>query len=1133
MDKQQAVHIIEETFKNSFNEERFTRFIRELFNEVDEDKAFTMAGNLIPDAYENHVKLYKRIAKYTDPEGNELDIIAVNLKKDSSIERARTMQRNFLAWYLKNRGEKDSALVAYYTEGVEDWRFSYVRMDYRLEQSEKGKIKVKTDLTPARRYSFLVGKHEPNHTAQQQLVPILQDTKNNPTLSQIEQAFNIETVTNEFFEYYKELFTRLRDHIEKEFKKSRLFHEELSVKGIDAVSFTKKLLGQIVFLYFIQKKGWLGVPKDKTWGKGDRQFLRTLLQQAIVSKKNFYADVLEYLFYEALAVEHRGSSDASYYPRFDCKIPFLNGGLFEADFDWEKTEVSIPNSFFTNGNKTDRGDIGDGILDVFDRYNFTVKEDEPLDKEIALDPELLGKTFERMLEVKDRKSKGAYYTPREIVHYMCEESLINYLDVTLNEQPAAYSKLGDQQTDAFGNKAKKGQLDIEAEVGSNVKVPRNEIEEFIRHGIAAIENDAHVESEGRETRTYSYQLPQSIRTYASDIDKALETIRICDPAIGSGAFPVGMMSEIVQARYILEHTYLKRGKTSYDFKRHAIQECIYGVDIDHSAIDIAKLRLWLSLVVDEEDFYKIKPLPNLDYKIVEGNSLIGLPYVSQQMEALEKLKEQFFDETNAKEKANLREKINHEIYDILKRMSKQAKYEINFDFELFFSEVFREKNGFDVVIGNPPYLESRHPSFSDTYKDILQQAIISRWSADASYITRGADLLVYFFETALYVIGKRGSVVLITQNSWLDTEYGKKIQEFLIKKTCVKAIIDSDYKYFDSSTGPNINTVISIFIGRQKIENDSITFARVHQNFSDVGSMLNYSKDGSEPSGTDIHRYPFSSILINTIKWGVLLSTPEEIISILDVLNTRALQIDKLKRQHLSFGQGLNLNKEYLFERKAIRELSIPQNAIIPILTSDDDAPFCISSTKYVIANRKKIDTQIARALRQRGYKIFDPDNTGKTQPILIMPRGLGRHFCAFNSIGSYSASCVDVYDKEGTTNEELRLNLWLCLNSSICWLWREMNGRKNLGGGMLKAEAVDMKTFPVYMDLNCSEEIKKIFVQLQKRCALETVIEIDSDEHRKIDQIIFEYLGLQKESARIVAFLKSMIINRTRKSKT
>jgi hypothetical protein len=574
--------------------------------------------------------------------------------------------------------------------------------------------------------------------------------------------------------------------------------------------------------------------------------------------------VLEYLFYEALAVEHRGGSDASYYPHFDCKIPFLNGGLFEADYDWKKTEVSIPNNFFTNNNKTDKGDIGDGILDVFDRYNFTVKEDEPLDKEIALDPELLGKTFERMLEVKDRKSKGAYYTPREIVHYMCEESLINYLDVTLNEQPASYSKLGEQQTDAFGNKAKKGQLDIEAEVGAIVKVPRSEIEEFIRHGIAAIENDARVESEGRETKTYSYQLPPSVRTYAKEIDKALETIRICDPAIGSGAFPVGMMSEIVQARYILEHTYLKKGQTSYDFKRHAIQQCIYGVDIDHSAIDIAKLRLWLSLVVDEEDFYKIKPLPNLDYKIVEGNSLIGLPENVLRdpkiEDEIEELKQKFFYETDNEKKKTLRKNINTKIQQLLNSAKDFSGYHVNFDFKLFFSEVFREKKGFDVVIGNPPYVgEKNHKEMFRELKD----GILGR------YYQRKMDLFYFFFHLGLDITNPQSHIAFITTNYYPTATGGKTLRLDIFKRATILRLINfNELRIFESAQGQhNMITVIS------KGRNDSIkaktciTKRTGLSNFMQLESILAWCDSQTDYYCVDQANIFESSKCIHPIKW--------------------------------------------------------------------------------------------------------------------------------------------------------------------------------------------------------------------------------------------------------------------------
>jgi len=181
-------------------------------------------------------------------------------------------------------------------------------------------------------------------------------------------------------------------------------------------------LGQIVFLYFLQKKGWFGVKRDADWGTGPKNFLRELFEGKHGTYKNFFNDILEPLFYEALAWER----DDDFYSRFNCKIPFLNGGLFDPinNYDWVHTDILLPNDLFSNDYKTKEGDNGNGILDIFDRYNFTVKEDEPLEKEVAVDPEMLGKVFENLLEVKDRKSKGTYYTPREIVHYMCQQSVI-------------------------------------------------------------------------------------------------------------------------------------------------------------------------------------------------------------------------------------------------------------------------------------------------------------------------------------------------------------------------------------------------------------------------------------------------------------------------------------------------------------------------------------------------------------------------------------------------------------------------------------------------------------------------------------------------------------------------------------
>src|SRR5262249_5144181 len=256
----------------------------------------------------------------------------------------------------------------------------------------------------------------------------LQDTEKFPTLAQLEDAFSVEAVTREFFKQYAALFGDIEAELQKLAAKDRTIGKEFKAKGVSSVDFAKKLMGQIVFLYFLQKKGWLGVAKGQDWGTGPHDFLRRLARSPY---DNFFNDILEPLFYDTLATD-RGHE--AWCDHFKCRIPFLNGGLFEplGDYDWRKTDIVLPNKLFTNSTFVDEGVVGDGVLDVFDRYNFTVNEAEPLEKEVAIDPEMLGKVFENLIEENRRQGLGSYYTPREIVHYMCQQSLISYLDSAIN-----------------------------------------------------------------------------------------------------------------------------------------------------------------------------------------------------------------------------------------------------------------------------------------------------------------------------------------------------------------------------------------------------------------------------------------------------------------------------------------------------------------------------------------------------------------------------------------------------------------------------------------------------------------------------------------------------------------------------
>src|SRR5437899_1479136 len=439
-----------------------------------------------------------------------MDVLIVHLTTESKLERARTAIRNFVADHLKTRDEKEAALVAFVSPTEKQWRFSYVKMEYAAVEQETGKVGIETRLTPARRFSYIVGEGESCHTAQTRFLDLLQDTENNPTLARIEEAFSVEAVTKEFFTQYAELFGNINAALEKLVKKDEAIREEFSAKHVNTVDFAKKLMGQIVFLYFLQKKGWLGVAKGQDWGTGPHDFLRRLADRKYSKYDNFFNDVLEPLFYDTLATD-RGHE--AWCKRFSCRVPFLNGGLFEplADYDWRKTDIVLPNRLFTNNERFDDFSTGTGLLDMFDRYNFTVNEAEPLEKEVAIDPEMLGKVFENLIEENLRKGLGSYYTPREIVHYMCQESLIDYLDTALNSASETIGPEKRKQAE-FGDE--KSEQALFTAPGRRELVPRADIETFVHLG------DQISHYEAVEAR-YAIKMPKSIEKNASLLDDKL------------------------------------------------------------------------------------------------------------------------------------------------------------------------------------------------------------------------------------------------------------------------------------------------------------------------------------------------------------------------------------------------------------------------------------------------------------------------------------------------------------------------------------------------------------------------------------------------------------------------------------
>ena len=1082
MDKLQAKNLIEKTFNNRFDKVQFRNFIINLLDKINETKAFSVGQAQVKEAFRKYVLSYQRIGQYTDKNGNIIDALIVHLNDKCSLDRSRTFLRNFVADYMRTKG-KENALVAFYRDNSADWRFSFVKLEISLKQDDKGNVKVANEYTPAKRYSYLVGELEPNHTAQSRLVELL--VKEYPTLEEIEEAFNVEKVSKEFFAQYKELFLQLVDNLKDIRSKDDRINFEFTTRCITEANFCKKLLGQLVFLYFIQKKGWLGVPKGANWGEGDKQFLRHTFEKAVAEGKNFFNDYLEPLFYNALA---NGERDEQIFDLLECKIPFLNGGLFEPlnGYDWVNTDIVFDNSIFSNTEKNRIGDTGTGILDVFDRYNFTVKEDEPLEKEVAVDPEMLGKVFEELLEVQDRKSKGAFYTPREIVHYMCQESLINYLATELKASEDAVSD----------------------------NLTKQDLSDFIHHSDQISDREAIASQKENPTSVYKHIISENIRKNAEAIDKALADIKICDPAIGSGAFPVGMLNEIVRARIALvDSGYLPQAKkrSVYEYKRQAIQNSIYGVDIESGAVEIAKLRLWLSLVVEEDDIKNIKALPNLDYKIVQGNSLLDLynviipDYLQTRFNELTDL---LFDETGKQKKKQYQaelEKIKEEVFRIAKSLGCNA----TFDFRFFFQEVFKG-GGFDVVIANPPYVGEKG------HKELFEP--IKKCSLKEFYLGK-MDLFYFFFHLALNLLKNKGQCAFITTNYYITALGAKYLRRDFKERAILKELINfNELKIFESALGQhNLITIL------QKGDNPDVLCKLINVNRkgfldssfdnivfgTDKETNYQFLKQSELYEGTENYIRIFKEDENSTL--SVVLDKIKKGNNILDTycyihqgLKTNADKVtdlhlhkySSLKNNNIIKGNGIFVLEKYEDVIKTFNEKE--KNFLKPLFKNSDIKKYYTNNVpekfvlyitkknyinnnhlhikehlnKYIdiIQNRAEIEPQGTIPL----YSITRPreDYMYETPKIVAPYKSVGNIF-AYNTDSWYASGDVYFINLKPSSNLNLKYILAL-LNSNLYYIWLYNQGKRK--GNLFELYQKPLSEIPIK---KADENIQNKFVSV------------------------------------------------------
>nr|MBP3283035.1 Eco57I restriction-modification methylase domain-containing protein [Treponema sp.] len=828
----------------------FEKLIQPIFKKA---KDTTLSNEIdITEGDKKQIKSFSIIAQVRG--GFPIAFADVEVQDSVALKRSRVTIQNCVRKMMEN--DSNAIIFFHFSDDKSEWRVSFCHRADKLKES-----------TNAKRFTYLCGTEHACRTIAERFETLkgLSTIKDDDLL----EAFSVEPLSKEFFDEYREHYADLVEYISgKRFvKKGGKFVEEKTKNAAGAFreafegddkkvrDFVKKMMGRLVFLQFLQKKGWLGVQENAEWGSGDKNFIYNLFRNASKDVQNdFLEKALEPLFFKSL---NQKRDEKAIAPEELCdiygskiRIPYLNGGLFEED-ELDKKKVKFKKEHFEQ------------LLTFFNQYNFTIDETDGDDQEIGVDPEMLGKIFENLLE--DNKDKGAFYTPKEIVQYMCRESLIAYLqERSLSEEERS---LGEENRSLS-----------EVEMNGDSTTLSNRIRNFVLH---------HAVSDFSEGEKAA-------------LLKALLDVKICDPAVGSGAFPMGMMNELLACTQVLTGN----AKSRSDLKKHIVRNNIYGVDIEKGAVDIARLRFWLAIIVDEKEPL---PLPNLDYKIMQGNSLlesfngIDLSDITKRekidndnilegddllteeerlrlqtnvlIDAFEYNMKEYFDTNDHKRKAELKNEIDDFVKirvlnnlgaDCLSVDSKIAKCDLNikeakkilqfvlnkdspifkkqekiiaqneekkaellkeksslskkhedaaqselnaesyFLWHTWFGDVFNrpdDRNGFDIVIGNPPYISAPTQIANENLSNQRNRIIDSK---KYKSLYQKWDLYIPFIELGTQLNCQNGITTMIVPFPLTNQLYAKVLRKMLVEENDMFELVDlNGTKIFDNATVSN------------------------------------------------------------------------------------------------------------------------------------------------------------------------------------------------------------------------------------------------------------------------------------------------------------------------------------------
>ena len=793
---------------------------------------------ILMDVFPNRLSLFKKPVEvaYSDEyiesfqqtgnvrleDGKTLALFEVKVHYRVNLLKNRVRLRNTIAKPI-DEGQTNGVLCVF-SSNDQSYRFSFVAKETIL--TDDGAII--TQETDARRFTYVLGPRETCNTAAERFYNLSQNSSASG-LEDILEAFSVDSLNKLFFDRYKEFYQRFVLYLKQKEECLKIFkikvtegHEDFEDECKPIRDFVKKLLGRITFIYFLQKKGWMGCPKnDFNWGAGDPDFLRNLFRNTS-NQDEFFPKILYKLFYDCLNKPNR---PVDIFKTTDSRVPFLNGTLFEKS-EFDEANLRFPSSLFEE------------LFNFLSSYNFTIDENDPTEREVGIDAEMLGHIFENLLE--DNKESGAYYTPKHAVQYMCKNAIFNYLKAKLNNH--------------------------------------NQLFDLVFH---------HETGDLESCENWICQKKATIL-------QLLDDLKVCDPAIGSGAFPIGILQELYWLKISLSDGSFHLDNLA-QIKKNIIQNSIYGVDIETGAVEVARLRFWLAIILEEE---APSPLPNLDYKIMQGDSLkesyggvdlsglgvSGNLHSNHQQTELDilddskgenkksheriyQLTRKYFTESIPEKKLLLHNKIDKLILNHIDKnisfkendlknrikitsddislkkrnldgkgnfsreekklgsleiaLSKLEDYRIDlnkfsakqerpyFLWHLMFQDIFDE-GGFDIVIQNPPFI--RQESLKNL-KESLQE--------DFSCYNAKADISTYFYELANKLLKKEGVASILATNSWLDVDYGKSLQSFLLENVHIKEIVEfSGNRLFEAS----IRTVITWFIKKETSDEDITKF---------------------------------------------------------------------------------------------------------------------------------------------------------------------------------------------------------------------------------------------------------------------------------------------------------------------